>query len=132
MPAVWAEHLVGWLIPPAVREQVLGDLRERYRSLSQYLIDGLGVVSYVVWCRIRRTSDARVVFLEAFCLYVPLVVAAWVTDRELLMPERLGFVRLGGMALAGLVAMRLSDAYARPGNFWEMRAVRREPDRSCG
>ena len=38
-PPVVIENIVRLLVPPASREHVMGDLRERYRSPRQYLLD---------------------------------------------------------------------------------------------
>jgi len=38
-PPAFLERLVGRLMPASVREHVLGDLSERYRSTSQYIVD---------------------------------------------------------------------------------------------
>lgn len=51
------ERGIGWLVPPASREHVLGDLAELYRSPGQYLWEALGVLPGVILGQIRRTTD---------------------------------------------------------------------------
>lgn len=51
------ERGIGWLVPPASREHVLGDLAELYRSPGQYLWDALSVLPGVILGQIRRTTD---------------------------------------------------------------------------
>lgn len=55
-PPVWIESVVGLFVPPLAREHVLGDMAERYTSLSQYVLDALRTVPAVVISQIRRTS----------------------------------------------------------------------------
>lgn len=59
-PPKTAERIVGFLIPPASREEVLGDLYERCTSSGQYILDALLVLPRVILSRIRRTTDAQV------------------------------------------------------------------------
>src|SRR6185503_7620798 len=54
-PSRIAEAVVAILLPPASREEVLGDLYERFRSPSRYAVDALITVPMVVISRIRRT-----------------------------------------------------------------------------
>jgi hypothetical protein len=54
-PRPLIERLVGLCLPAACREQVLGDLCERYTSESQYLADAARTVPFVLASRARRT-----------------------------------------------------------------------------
>jgi hypothetical protein len=56
-PPKMIEAVVRVLVPPASREHVLGDLRERYVSPGRYVIDALRTVPFVVASRIRRTVN---------------------------------------------------------------------------
>jgi hypothetical protein len=61
------EAIVRLLTPPASREHLLGDLSERYVSPAQYLTEALRALPYVVYSRIRRTTNAgAIVFQVAF------------------------------------------------------------------
>ncbi len=113
-PSKAAETIVGILTPPACREEVLGDLYERYRSPLQYGFDALGTVPLVILSRIRRTADPQVLVMQAFALYLSFLTAARFEDESLLQAQW-GLLRLAippGMTLLGLV---LEDAYATPG-----------------
>jgi len=65
-PPEIVEDAIGWLLPPACREQVLGDLCERYISAARYAVDMLTVAPRVILSQIRRNTDARV-FLATSC-----------------------------------------------------------------
>ena len=69
-PSKAAEAIVAVFLPPACREEVLGDLHERYRSPRQYGLEALRTVPLVILSRIRRTADPQVILMQAFALYV--------------------------------------------------------------
>ena len=79
-PSKAAEAIVALLLPPACREEVLGDLHERYRSRLQYFTDALSTVPLVILSRIRRTADPQVLLIQAFALYASFLTAAWFKD----------------------------------------------------
>jgi hypothetical protein len=113
-PSKAAEAVVAVLVPPACREEVLGDLHERHSSSGQYALDALRTIPLVIISRIRRTADPQVLLMQAFVLYVSFLGAAWFKDGAFLR-EQWGLLRLAvpaGMALLGLI---LEDAYANPG-----------------
>jgi len=113
-PSKIAEGMVAVFVPPACREEVLGDLHERYIGPRQYAIDTLRTVPLVIISRIRRTADPQVLVMQAFALYVSFLGAAWLQDGAFL-SSRWGLLRLAiptGMAMLGLL---LEDAYAKPG-----------------
>jgi hypothetical protein len=64
-PLNWIEAPIGLLIPPACREEVLGDLYQRYAGPRQYLLDALRAVPLVIASRVRRTTDPAVLLIEA-------------------------------------------------------------------
>jgi hypothetical protein len=111
------EMLVGIFIPPACREEVLGDLRERVTlmngGIQLFIYDALRTVPMVIVSRIRRTTDSVVLLMEAFCCYVSFVAVALVAQPSMI-ATRQGLLRLaipGAIALAVLV---IADAYANP------------------
>ena len=65
-PPELAEDLVGWFLPPACREEVLGDLWESCKNPVQYTISALAVVPRVVVSQIRRNTDVWI-FLLTTC-----------------------------------------------------------------
>lgn len=116
-PSRAAEAIVAVLIPAACREEVLGDLYERYRSPLQYGLDALRTIPMVVLSRIRRTADPQVLLLQAFALYVSFLGAAWLKGGG----GPLLLAIPAGIALFGLM---LEDAYAKPGPRSPLRLVR--------
>ncbi len=122
-PSKAAEAIVAILLPPACREEVLGDLHERSRSRLQYAADALSTVPLVILSRIRRTADPQVLLIQAFALYASFLTAGWFKDASLLQAQW-GLLRLAippGMALLGLI---LEDAYATPGHRSPLRLLR--------
>ncbi len=71
------ERFVGVLLPPACREEVLGDLCEKYKSPWQYVTTAARVVPSVILSRIRRTTDFQVLVIETSVLYGAYIASAW-------------------------------------------------------
>jgi hypothetical protein len=113
-PSKTAEAVVAVFVPPACREEVLGDLHERYRSPGQYGLDAIRTVPLVILSRIRRTADPQVLLMQAFALYVSFLAAAWLNGRALLSAQW-GLLRLAIPACMAMVGLILEDAYAKPG-----------------
>ncbi|MGA3186222.1 MAG: hypothetical protein ABSF22_03860 [Bryobacteraceae bacterium] len=107
------EKLVGIFIPPACREEVLGDLRERNDDFQLFLYDALRTVPLVIVSRIRRTTDSVVLLMEGFCCYVSYLTAAWVLSRPIIAKQE-GLLRLAIPCAIALVVLMLADAYANP------------------
>lgn len=105
------ETAIGWLIPPACREEVLGDLRELYRSPAQYLFEAACTIPCVVVSRIRRTTAATLLLMEWMSIYAMLVFATLCLDRAAL-SEQWMCVRLAVPPAIILVVMTLGDVYA--------------------
>lgn len=122
-PSRAAEAIVALLVPPACREEVLGDLHERYSSPRQCCFEALHTVPLVILSRIRRTTDPRALLMETLVLYFSFWAAAWFKDGALL-HEQQGLLRLAiptGMALLGLT---IEDAYASPGERSLLKQIR--------
>jgi hypothetical protein len=113
-PSKTVEAIVAVFVPPACREEVLGDLHERYRSPRQYTLDALRTVPLVIISRIRRTADPQILVMQAFVLYVSFLGAAWLRDRALL-GEQWGLLRLAIPAAMMILGLILDDTYANPG-----------------
>jgi hypothetical protein len=105
------ERLIALLFPPASREEVLGDLRERCGA--RFTGEALQVLPFIVASRIRRTTDVIVLLMEALTLFTSLVLAAVWLDRPLI-SEEWGFARLGIPVVVVLATLVLADAYADP------------------
>jgi len=108
------ETVVGFLIPPACREPVLGDLHERYVNTMQYLADVTFAVPCVIVSRIRRMTDPLVLLTEALALYLSFLAAAWALAGTAFLHEPRGLLRLAIPAAVALGVLVLADAYVDP------------------
>src|SRR5579863_4754374 len=77
------EDLARVMIPPTRREEVLGDLCERYKSPAQYLADLLSTLPFVILSRIMRTTHIRLLLMDAILVYGSYLAAAWLLARTL-------------------------------------------------
>lgn len=104
------EMVVALLTPPARREEVLGDLYERYKSPAQYAADAAFTLPQVVASQIRRTADPGVVLLEALALYFCFFAGDGRTGAAgfLQQPQLL---RILIQVISALFGLRLADAY---------------------
>jgi len=118
------ESIVGLLIPPVRREEVLGDLRERNSSAQKYLLDAMRTVPYVVVSQVRRTMDLRVVGLEALALYISFLCGPWHGRGSVLRGSPIVLLILVPVGVT-LAMLRLLDAYAKPGNPTQIRLIAR-------
>jgi hypothetical protein len=111
------EKVVGIVIPPACREETLGDLRERNHDRKQgsqlFVYDALRTVPFVIVSRIRRTTDSVVLLMQAFCCYVSFLTAAFYVEPSLI-STREGLLRLAIPCAIALAVLMLADAYADP------------------
>jgi hypothetical protein len=126
-PSKISETIVGWLIPPACREEVLGDMRERHQRSAPYLLDAAAhVIPFVIYSRICRTTDAVVALTEAVSMYTSFAMAAWWLDPAALIDER-GFVRLAIPPAIFLAATILADAYSDPKRRRQLKRLLLKP-----
>lgn len=107
-PSRIAEFLVALIVPPARREEILGDLHERYTSPLHYFFDTLRITPFVIFSQIRRTSDAQTVLLEATTIYASYLGGA------LLANSHTDPAILAVAAAISLIAMHLADLYWKP------------------
>ena len=121
-PSKVAETIAGWLLPPACREEILGDMRERYRSGLRYFLEAAYVIPCVVYSRIRRTTDAVLALMEVTSLYTTFVIAAASIDPALTL-DRSGFARLAIPPVVVLATMALADAYSNPRRRWPLKPL---------
>jgi hypothetical protein len=121
-PSKIAETLVHWLLPPACREEVLGDMRERSQGTGQLLIETMHTVPSVIYSRVRRTTDAILALMEAVSLYTAFVMSAWWLNRELIFREN-GFARLAAPPVIFLATIILADVYGDPKKRSPLRAM---------
>ena len=112
-PPKAVEAIAAILAPPACREELLGDLHERYRSPLQYALEAVLAMPLVIVSRIRRTADPQVLLIQAFVLYASFLVAAWL-GGEALLSDEWELLRLAAPAGMTLLGLMLEDAYAKP------------------
>jgi hypothetical protein len=111
VPPKALETIVGLFIPPACREEVLGDLSETYTGPAGYVLLALRVVPFVIVSRIRRTTDAYVLLTEALLIYGSYLVATWYTDRAVLAGPG-GFWRLAIPTVLNVADLAVIHAWA--------------------
>jgi hypothetical protein len=116
------EKILGILIPPACREEVLGDLRERNDGAQLFVYDALRTIPFVIVSRIRRTTDSVVLLMEAFCCYVSFLAVAIVVQPSMI-STREGLLRLAIPGAIALTVLVIADAYANPRKKSVLRPV---------
>jgi hypothetical protein len=116
------ERIVGIFIPPACREEVLGDLKERNDGAQLFIYDALRTVPFVIVSRIQRTTDSVVLLMEAFCCYVSFLSVAWVVEPSMA-TTREGLLRLAIPGVIALFVLVVADAYANPKKRSVLRPV---------
>jgi hypothetical protein len=121
-PSKVAEICAGFLIPTACREEIVGDLRERYQSPARYFLEAAHIIPCVIYSRIRRTTDAVVALTEAASMYTAFAMSAWWLDRAVLFDEG-GFVRLAIPPAIFLAAAILTDAYSDSKKRWRLKPL---------
>jgi len=121
-PTKVAETIAGWLLPPACREEILGDMRERYRSGPDYFFEALHLIPSMVYSRICRTTDPVVALMEGLSMFTAFVIAARCFDAVLIF-ARDGYARLALPAVVALAGMSLADAYSDPRRRWPLKPL---------
>jgi hypothetical protein len=104
------EAFVGLWIPPACREEVLGDLHEKYTGPWQYIALAMSVIPFVVLSRIRRTTDIFVLLTDALLIYGSFLAAVWYKDRTSLTGQW-GLLRLAIPTVLNLAGPILEHAW---------------------
>jgi len=108
-PPKFLETLVRFLVPPARREQVLGDLQERYQSPLRYLADAVSVVPAVISSQLSMTPFP-IRMLEALIVYLSVFADARLMG-SIDSPQPSAIVCFSVIAMAGLV---WHDVYSVP------------------
>jgi len=111
-PSKTIESIVARLIPPARREEVLGDLHERYRGTMAYVLDALRTVPHVVSSQMRRATDWRLLIFEAFTLYVSFLTAPAQVGGVSLLFKAETLLPCAIPTIVALIALRFVDAYS--------------------
>ena len=79
----------------ACREEVWGDLHERYKSPGRYLVDLVAAMPFMVVSRIRRTTGLQLFVMQGLVLYASFVTVAGYLDKALLRDD----ADLAGLAI---------------------------------
>jgi hypothetical protein len=109
-PSEIIERLVALFIPPVCREEILGDLHERFTSALQYAVDAFRTVPLVIISQMRRTADPQLLVIQGFSLYASFLAAAWFGATGLVREQR-GLVRFAIPTVMAVVGLTLSDTY---------------------
>jgi hypothetical protein len=104
------EAFIGLWIPPACREEVLGDLHEKYTGPWQYIALAMCVIPFVILSRIRRTTDIFVLLTDALLIYGSFLAAVWYQDRTSLAGQW-GLLRLTIPTVVNLAVLILEHAW---------------------
>jgi hypothetical protein len=107
------ELLAGILLPPTCREEVLGDLHERYRNPAQYLGDVIGTAPFILLSQVRRRADMQFLILDASLIYACFLAAAWYRDKALL-SKQAGLLHLAISAGITLAYLLLAEVFYWP------------------
>jgi hypothetical protein len=123
-PPKTLEKVVTMLIPPACREEVVGDMHERYASTGQYILEAIQVIPMVVASRIRRTADPQVVLLESLALFFAFLVGGWYQEGTFaFLYADGGFLMVAIPCTMILLGIVLADAYATPGRRSPLKSM---------
>ena len=68
-PPRMLERAIEHLIPPLVREEVTGDLCERFRSPVRYVADAAAALPYLIVSQIKRATNGPAFALLAFTIF---------------------------------------------------------------
>ena len=117
------ERVLSLIIPPACREEVLGDLYEGSNSTAQYVRQAVRIVPMVIFSRIRRTADSQVLLMHATALYMSFLVAAWYQGKTFLF-EKSGLLRLAIPPAWVLFGLIVDEAYASLGKRSILKRIR--------
>jgi hypothetical protein len=107
-PPALIDRVVRFLIPPAAREAVLGDLWERYRSPLQYAGEAARIIPYLIFSQIRRNSNAPMLGVAAFSLLIGFGGIVGPNVPAIGVPR---WLRAAIPIIAALVGLLLRDAY---------------------
>jgi len=112
-PSRVAEIIVALLVPPACREEVTGDLHERYRSPLRYAAEALQTVPLLILSRMRSVTDPQLLLLQAFVFYICFLGADKLNGGAVLR-DAWGLVRCAIPAVMALLGLVLADTYSNP------------------
>jgi hypothetical protein len=117
-PPQLAEDMVGWFLPPACREEVLGDLFESCRNPLEYSSSAIAVIPRVIFSQIRRNTDSFVFLLTAGALAYSFIAGSAGIASGLSHP----MLRLAIPIVPALLSLLLCNGFA-PVEERRLRAV---------
>jgi hypothetical protein len=110
------ERAITPLIPAMVREEIAGDLWERFQSPARYIAEAAAILPFVIFSQARRATLAPLFALQAFTIF-----AAFGGFEPTLRTGHMAmWQRALTAALPALTALLLRDAYRRS-NHWTLR-----------
>jgi hypothetical protein len=107
-PPQLAEDLIACLLPPACREEVLGDLFESCRNPVEYGVSALAVIPRVIFSQIRRNTDSFVFLFTACALAYSFIAGSARISPGLTHP----LLRLGIPSVTALLSLLLCNGFA--------------------
>ncbi|HXE62104.1 MAG TPA: hypothetical protein VN519_01105 [Bryobacteraceae bacterium] len=107
-PPPLAEDLVACVLPPACREEVLGDLFESCRTPADYSLSALAVVPRVIFSQIRRNTDSLVFLLTASALAYSFIAGSHGLSSGVAHP----LLRLAIPMVPALLALLICNGFA--------------------
>jgi len=100
-------------IPPACREEVLGDFCERYSGPARYILLAIRTIPLVILSRLRRVTEAPVLFMQALLVYGCYLAAAFYRDSAFLYSPY-GLLRTALPLVPFLLISVFFDVYSGP------------------
>ena len=122
-PSKMVERILSLLIPPACREEVLGDLYESCNSLGQYIREAVRLLPMVIFSRVRRAADPQVLLMQVAALYLSFIGAAWYEGKASLF-ENFGLFRLAIPPIWVLLGLIVEGAYTKSGKRSLVQSMR--------
>lgn len=107
-PPQFVEDLVGCLLPPACREEVLGDLFESCRNPVEYGLNALAVIPRVICSQIRRNTDSWIFLLTGCALAYSFIAGSRGLSPGLAHP----LLRLAIPLIPALLSLLLCNGFA--------------------
>jgi hypothetical protein len=107
-PSQNTEGLIASFLPPACREEVLGDLCESCRSRVEYSMTALAVIPRVIFSQIRRNTNSWVFLLTACALAYSFVAGSSGLSPDLTHP----LLRLAIPVVPALLSLLICNGFA--------------------
>ncbi|HVW07276.1 MAG TPA: hypothetical protein VHC90_01770 [Bryobacteraceae bacterium] len=107
-PPQFAEGLLAYLLPPACREEVMGDLYESCRNPVEYALSALAVVPRVILSQIRRNTDSWVFLVTACAIVYSFIAGSAALSPNVAHP----LLRLAIPIVPALVSLLICNGFA--------------------